>query len=159
MSKNLVIVESPSKSKTIEKYLGKDYKIASNKGGLQDFSGSNINIYNNAKLFPDTIDNTYKINWNSLKNIVVERIDSESKILACINIRRTFEDGYYFNASNSGFSSIQSLDGRVSDIEQTADQISIEVSSTKLIANKAQTTANVTATAAHTRREARMRST
>ena len=26
MSKNLVIVESPSKSKTIEKYLGNDYK-------------------------------------------------------------------------------------------------------------------------------------
>lgn len=25
--KNLVIVESPSKSKTIEKYLGKDYKV------------------------------------------------------------------------------------------------------------------------------------
>ena len=29
MSKNLVIVESPSKSKTIEKYLGKDYKVVS----------------------------------------------------------------------------------------------------------------------------------
>ena len=27
--KNLVIVESPSKSKTIEKYLGKDYKVLS----------------------------------------------------------------------------------------------------------------------------------
>ena len=96
----------------------------------------------------DTIDNTYKINWNSLKNIVVERIDSESKTLACINIRRTFEDGYYFNASNSGFSSIQSLDGRVSDIEQTADQISIEVSSTKSIANEAQATANSAKTTA-----------
>ena len=32
MSKNLVIVESPSKSKTIEKYLGKDYKVVSSKG-------------------------------------------------------------------------------------------------------------------------------
>ena len=29
MGKNLVIVESPSKSKTIEKYLGKDYKVLS----------------------------------------------------------------------------------------------------------------------------------
>ena len=28
--KNLVIVESPSKSKTIEKYLGKDYKVHKN---------------------------------------------------------------------------------------------------------------------------------
>ena len=32
MSKNLVIVESPSKSKTIEKYLGKDFKVVSSKG-------------------------------------------------------------------------------------------------------------------------------
>ena len=29
MTKNLVIVESPSKSKTIEKYLGRDYKVVS----------------------------------------------------------------------------------------------------------------------------------
>ena len=29
MAKNLVIVESPSKSKTIEKYLGKDYHVVS----------------------------------------------------------------------------------------------------------------------------------
>ena len=27
MSKNLVIVESPAKAKTIEKYLGSDYKV------------------------------------------------------------------------------------------------------------------------------------
>ena len=29
MTKNLVIVESPSKSKTIEKYLGTNYKVVS----------------------------------------------------------------------------------------------------------------------------------
>ena len=38
MSKNLVIVESPSKSKTIEKYLGKDYKVVSSKGHIRDLS-------------------------------------------------------------------------------------------------------------------------
>ncbi|HOO67934.1 MAG TPA: type I DNA topoisomerase [Bacilli bacterium] len=36
--KNLVIVESPSKSKTIEKYLGKDYKVLSSKGHIRDLT-------------------------------------------------------------------------------------------------------------------------
>ena len=38
MSKKLVIVESPSKSKTIEKYLGKDYKVVSSLGHIRDLS-------------------------------------------------------------------------------------------------------------------------
>lgn len=38
MPKNLVIVESPSKSKTIEKYLGKDFKVLSSKGHIRDLS-------------------------------------------------------------------------------------------------------------------------
>ncbi len=40
MSKHLVIVESPSKSKTIEKYLGKDYKVVSSKGHIRDLATS-----------------------------------------------------------------------------------------------------------------------
>ena len=36
--KKLVIVESPSKSKTIGKYLGKDYKVVSSKGHIRDLS-------------------------------------------------------------------------------------------------------------------------
>ena len=38
MSKNLVIVESPSKSKTIEKYLGSDFKVVSSKGHIRDLA-------------------------------------------------------------------------------------------------------------------------
>lgn len=38
--KNLVIVESPSKSKTIEKYLGADYKVVSSLGHIRDLSTS-----------------------------------------------------------------------------------------------------------------------
>lgn len=38
MSKHLVIVESPSKSKTIEKYLGSDYKVVSSKGHIRDLA-------------------------------------------------------------------------------------------------------------------------
>ena len=40
MSKNLVIVESPSKSKTIEKYLGNDYKVVSSLGHIRDLTTS-----------------------------------------------------------------------------------------------------------------------
>ena len=36
--KKLVIVESPSKSKTIEKYLGSDYKVVSSKGHIRDLA-------------------------------------------------------------------------------------------------------------------------
>ena len=36
--KNLVIVESPAKSKTIEKYLGGDYKVVSSKGHIRDLA-------------------------------------------------------------------------------------------------------------------------
>ena len=50
--KNLVIVESPSKSKTIEKYLGKDYKVVSSKGHIRDLAtkgkyGLGVDIDNN----------------------------------------------------------------------------------------------------------------
>jgi len=40
MEKKLVIVESPHKSKTIEKYLGKDYKVVSSLGHIRDLSTS-----------------------------------------------------------------------------------------------------------------------
>lgn len=50
--KNLVIVESPSKSKTIEKYLGKDYKVVSSKGHIRDLAikgkdGLGVDVENN----------------------------------------------------------------------------------------------------------------
>lgn len=49
MSKNLVIVESPAKAKTIEKYLGKDYTVKSSFGHIRDLpkKGISIDIQNN----------------------------------------------------------------------------------------------------------------
>src|SRR5574344_1431967 len=38
MAKNLVIVESPTKTKPIEKYLGTDYKVVSSKGHIRDLA-------------------------------------------------------------------------------------------------------------------------
>jgi len=52
--KNLVIVESPSKSHTIEKYLGNDYKVLSSKGHIRDLAttgkyGLGIDLEDNFK--------------------------------------------------------------------------------------------------------------
>ena len=44
MSKNLVIVESPAKAKTIEKFLGKDYHVMSSFGHVRDLPDKGINI-------------------------------------------------------------------------------------------------------------------
>ncbi|PTX41615.1 DNA topoisomerase I [Christiangramia gaetbulicola] len=44
MAKNLVIVESPAKAKTIEKFLGKDYKVASSFGHIADLPTKEIGV-------------------------------------------------------------------------------------------------------------------
>ncbi|NNC45569.1 MAG: type I DNA topoisomerase [Winogradskyella sp.] len=44
MSKNLVIVESPAKAKTIEKFLGKDYKVASSFGHIADLPSKELGV-------------------------------------------------------------------------------------------------------------------
>ena len=49
MQKNLVIVESPAKAKTIEKFLGKDYRVMSSFGHIRDLheKGFGIDVENN----------------------------------------------------------------------------------------------------------------
>ncbi len=51
MKQQLVIVESPAKARTIEKYLGKDFKVLSSFGHVRDLpkKGLNIDIENNFK--------------------------------------------------------------------------------------------------------------
>ena len=44
MQDNLVIVESPAKAKTIEKFLGKDYKVMSSYGHIRDLKKKEISI-------------------------------------------------------------------------------------------------------------------
>lgn len=75
MNKKLVIVESPHKSKTIEKYLGSDYKVVSSVGHIRDLStsgkyGFGVDIDNNFK--PD-----YKIIKG--KNRLVKELKKDVK--------------------------------------------------------------------------------
>jgi DNA topoisomerase-1 len=44
MAKNLVIVESPAKAKTIEKFLGKDFQVASSYGHIADLPSKELGI-------------------------------------------------------------------------------------------------------------------
>jgi len=75
MIKNIVIVESPSKSKTIEKYLGNKYKVVSSKGHIRDLSTSGK--YG----FGVDIDNNFKPNYVAIKGKkkVIDELKKEIK--------------------------------------------------------------------------------
>ncbi|HOK98072.1 MAG TPA: type I DNA topoisomerase [Bacteroidales bacterium] len=55
MEENLVIVESPAKAKTIEKFLGKDFHVVSSYGHIRDLSKKNLGIDIQNDFKPDYI--------------------------------------------------------------------------------------------------------
>lgn len=71
MQKNLVIVESPAKAKTIEKFLGKDFKVLSSYGHIRDLKKKEFGI---------DIDNHFAPNYEipSDKKKVVNELKSEA---------------------------------------------------------------------------------
>ncbi len=71
MQKNLVIVESPAKAKTIEKFLGKDYKVLSSYGHIRDLK---------KKVFSIDIEKNYNPIYEipSDKKTIVEDLKAEA---------------------------------------------------------------------------------
>ena len=72
MSKNLVIVESPAKAKTIEKFLGKDFKVVSSNGHIADLPSKELGI---------NIENNYEPKYivSSDKKDIVRKLKKDSK--------------------------------------------------------------------------------
>lgn len=72
MPKNLVIVESPAKAKTIEKFLGGDFKVVSSNGHISDLPSSELGI---------DIENNFqpKYQVSKEKKEIVKKLKNESK--------------------------------------------------------------------------------
>ena len=75
-NKKLVIVESPAKAKTIEKYLGEDYQVASSIGHIRDLPKKSLSIDIKNGFQPKyEIDPTKKKLVNELKNLANKATD------------------------------------------------------------------------------------
>jgi DNA topoisomerase-1 len=72
MAHNLVVVESPAKAKTIEKYLGKDYKVLASVGHVRDLPESSLGV---------TVENGFALEYvvNEDKQKVIEGIAKAAK--------------------------------------------------------------------------------
>ncbi|MDW7668250.1 MAG: type I DNA topoisomerase [Bacillota bacterium] len=72
MSKNLLIVESPSKARTIKKFLGSNYKVTASVGHLRDLPKSKLGI---------DIDNDFEPNYITIrgKGKVIKELKKEAK--------------------------------------------------------------------------------
>ena len=73
MSKNLVIVESPAKAKTIEKFLGGDFEVKSSYGHVRDLVKSEMSI---------DIDNNFEGVCFEIDRIVSERVGERMKVFS-----------------------------------------------------------------------------
>jgi len=72
MSKNLIIVESPAKAKTIERFLGKNYKVESSYGHIADLPQKELGV---------DVDNNFKPKYvvNDDKKSVVSKLSKAAK--------------------------------------------------------------------------------
>src|SRR4051812_39994265 len=73
MAKSLVIVESPAKAKTIQKYLGKDYEVIASKGHIKDLpKRGGVDLEND-------FEETYEVIEEKGKGEIVKSIRDKAK--------------------------------------------------------------------------------
>src|SRR5678815_1924198 len=92
MAKNLVIVESPAKAKTINKYLGKDYLVKASIGHIKDLpsKGLGVDVENNFEPTYELIPDSKKRNN---KKIVAELKKAAKEADAPRDVQRDYETG------------------------------------------------------------------
>ena len=93
MAKNLVIVESPAKAKTIEKFLGKDFKVQSSFGHIADLPSKELGVDVDGDFTPKYI------------------VSSDKKKLVATNFFLSLET-IYFGVKSPSTSTPSSLEGR-----------------------------------------------
>ena len=81
MSKNLVVVESPAKAKTIKKYLGKDFEVLSSMGHVIDLPASKLGVDIKDDFKPQYV--TIKGKTKTLSQIKKSANAAEKVYLAC----------------------------------------------------------------------------
>ena len=111
---NLVIVESPAKAKTINKYLGNDYKVLASYGHIRDLPSKNGSV---------DPDQDFKMEWEVdsfskkyLKEITDAAKDSSKIILANIILDESFAASvislrYFFEKLSTSHSILKSWSG------------------------------------------------
>ena len=75
MGKKLVIVESPAKAKTIQKYLGKGYEVTASMGHVRDLPKSTLGI---------DIENDFTETLDKCRLVTSENLRKQNKIFILI---------------------------------------------------------------------------
>ncbi|HVE76795.1 MAG TPA: type I DNA topoisomerase, partial [Actinomycetota bacterium] len=84
MATNLVIVESPAKAKTIEKYLGKEFKVLASVGHVRDLPPKSLGI---------DVENGFSVEYviNEDKQKVIKAIEKEAKRADAVYLATDFD--------------------------------------------------------------------
>ncbi|MDT8347869.1 MAG: toprim domain-containing protein, partial [Flavobacteriaceae bacterium] len=95
MSQNLVIVESPAKAKTIEKFLGKDFKVMSSYGHITDLPVKELGV---------DVENDFRPNYkvSSDKKAVVKKLKEAADASKLVWLARMVEGNMNDGGSRRG---------------------------------------------------------